>query len=148
MTMLHFAQLLRTAPSGLYQLVGDWRSPRIDKLCRLRGVGLFRIDCSQTRDKRRFLAVAARELGCPDWFGCNWDALADCVTDLEWAPAFAYAVVLGDIEGFATRAPEQFDTALEIFEQAARFWSGQGIPFHVLVAAPAPGGALPAIRAP
>ena len=146
--MLTFAQLISSAPSGLYQLIGDWRSRRIDKLSRLRGTRLFRIDGSRAHDKRRFLAVAARALGCPDWFGANWDAFADCVTDLEWAPAFAYVVLLGDMAGFATGAPREFNTAMEVLEQAAKFWSGQGVPFHVLVAAQAAGGALPAVRAP
>jgi RNAse (barnase) inhibitor barstar len=153
--MHSFAQLLSCVPSGLYLLSGDWRWGTIDRLCRLKGVRLFRIDGRSTHDKKRFLAAAARAMDFPRWFGANWDAFADCVSDLEWAPADAYLVLLGDMQGFAARAPRDFHTALEVLEAAAQFWNEKGVPFHVLVAAETdPGGsplsrsALPLVRAP
>ena len=69
--MFSFAHLLSRAPSGLYQLTGDWRLRSIDRLCRFKGVRLFRIDGVRVHNKRRFLAVAARAMGFPDWFGAN-----------------------------------------------------------------------------
>jgi RNAse (barnase) inhibitor barstar len=33
------------------------------------------------RRKRRLLGVLARGLAFPDWFGWNWDALWDCLTE-------------------------------------------------------------------
>ena len=153
--MHSFAQLLCCRPSGLYLLIGDWRRGSIDSLCRLKRVRLFRIDGSSTYGKKRFLAATARVMEFPHWFGANWDAFADCVSDLEWAPADAYVVLLGDMHGFAARAPRHFYTALEILETAAQLWNEKGVPFHVLVAAEAdPEGslpvraALPLVRAP
>jgi hypothetical protein len=148
--MYSFAQLLSNAPSGLYQLTGDWRSRSIDRLCRLKGVRPLRIDGSGVHNKGRFLAVAARAMGFPDWFGANWDAFADCLTDLAWAPAGAYVVLLGDMQRFATHSPRDFHTALTVLEEAAQFWSERGVPFHVLVAAGAgpAGSALPVVRVP
>jgi len=145
--MYSFSQLLAGVPSGLYRLNGDWRSRSLDKLCQLKGVQLVRIDGSTVRDRKRFLAVAARAMRCPAWFGANWDAFADAVMDLEWAPAGAYLVILGDMEPFAARAPQAFHLALTILEQAAQFWSERGIPFHVLVADTqgAASNALPAV---
>jgi hypothetical protein len=77
------------------------------------------------------------------------------VSDLEWAPADAYVVLLGDMQGFAARAPRDFHTALEVLEEAAQFWNEKGVPFHVLVAAetdprgsPPSRAALPLVRAP
>jgi hypothetical protein len=147
--MYSFAQLLSNAPSGLYQLTGDWRSRCIDHLCRLKGVRLFRMDGSSVHNKRRFLLVAARTTGFPDWFGGNWDAFADCMRDLAWAPAGAYVVILGDMQRFARHAPRDFHTALRVLEDAAQFWSERGVPFHVLVAAGAgpAGSVLPVVRA-
>ena len=37
--------------------------------------------------KDAILAALSRSLGFPDWFGGNWDALEDCLTDLSWRPA-------------------------------------------------------------
>jgi len=148
--MLTFAQLLSMAPSGLYQLNGNWRSRALDKLCHLKGVRLFRIDGGDVHDKRRFLVRGAQAMGFPDGFGVNWDAFADRVTDLGWAPAGAYVVILGEMQDFAAQAPQAFRTALSILEEGARFWSERAVPFHVLVAdeATAPAGALPVVRVP
>jgi hypothetical protein len=147
-----FAQLLSRVPSGLYPLSGDWHRGPIDRLCRLKGVRLFRIEGRSTYGRTRFLAAAARAMHFPRWFGANWDALADCASDLEWAPADAYVVLLGDMQGFATRAPRDFHIALEVLKEAAQFWNEKGVPFHVLVAAetgprrsPLIGAALPLI---
>jgi hypothetical protein len=148
--MYSFAQLLSNAPSGLYQLTGDWRSRCIDRLCRLKGVRPLRIDGSGVHNKRRFLAVAARAMGFPDWFGANWDAFADCLTELAWAQAGASAVLLVAIPRFATHEPGNSHTTLTVLEEAAQFWSERGVPFHVLVAAGAgpAGSALPVVRVP
>ena len=146
--MYSFAQLLAGAPSGLYRLNGDWHSRSLDKLCQLKGVRLVRVDGSSVHDRKRFLAAAARAMRFPAWFGGNWDAFADAITDLAWAPADAYVVVLGDMQRFATQAPQAFHAALSILEQAAQFWSERGVPFHVLVAdrEGAASAALPAVR--
>jgi barstar (barnase inhibitor) len=148
--MYSFAQLLSGVPSGLYRLNGNWRSCSLDKLCKLKGVELVRVDGRTVHDRQRFLAVAARAMRFPAWFGGNWDAFADAVMDLAWAPADAYVVVLGDMQGFATRAPRTFHVALTILEQAAQFWSERGVPFHVLVAdgEGAASDALPAVGVP
>lgn len=104
------------------------------KLCRLKGVRLFRVDGGRARTKQRFLEAAARGMDFPDWFGANWDAFADCATDLQWAPADAYVVLLENIQGFAGRAPRDFHLALRILGEAAQYWDEAGIPFQVLVA--------------
>jgi Barstar (barnase inhibitor) len=146
--MERIAHLLSRGRSGLYLLTGGPGPAAVERLCRLKGVRLFRIDARNAVTKRRFLAVAARALDFPSWFGANWDAFEDCVTDLEWAPAPAYAVLLENMEWFAHRVPRDFDTALRILEATAEFWNEEGIPFHVLVSGAQTGGApLPGISA-
>lgn len=39
------------------------------------------LDTREAGDKAAFLAACARDLGFPDYFGHNWDALADCLSD-------------------------------------------------------------------
>ena len=39
------------------------------------------LDTRDARDKQAFLAACARSLDFPDYFGHNWDAFADCLSD-------------------------------------------------------------------
>jgi RNAse (barnase) inhibitor barstar len=139
------ARLLAVGPSGLYRLHGDPHDARIRKLCDLKRVRLFRIDARGTRTKRAFLSACAHGMAFPRWFGNNWDALADCLTDLDWATADAYLVVLENVQGLAAAAPPDFHQALEIFEQAASTWAERGVRFQVLLASNAEGGPLPVV---
>jgi RNAse (barnase) inhibitor barstar len=144
--MDRIAHLLSRGASGLYLLTGKGGPNALDRLCRLKGVLLFRIDGRRVLTKQRFLAVAGRALDFPNWFGTNWDAFEDCVTDLEWVRAPAYVVLLENMERFAERVPRDFDTALRILEAAAEFWSEEGVPFHVLVSGAQTAGApLPGV---
>jgi hypothetical protein len=127
------ANLLSQGQSGVYLLTETRGATAVERLCRLRGVRLFGIDGMAVLTKRRFLAVAARAFNFPNWFGANWDAFEDCMTDLEWAPARAYVVLLENMERFAEHARPDFETALRVLEASAKFWSKEGIPFHVLL---------------
>ncbi|MFC7923364.1 barstar family protein [Streptomyces cinereoruber] len=57
----------------------------------------------------------AEALGLPDWFGRNWDALADCLADL---PRPVVLVVTG-WRGYAEARPREWRTAQEVFATAA-----------------------------
>jgi RNAse (barnase) inhibitor barstar len=84
----------------------------------------------------------ARALEFPDYFGHNWDALEECLTDLEWLPAKGYIVLITDAAHVLSRDDSEYETFLEILRDAGEAWgSGQAgmgtqraTPFHVLFA--------------
>jgi len=96
------------------------------------GLKLIRIDLKGVHDKAGLLDAVANGLGFPDWFGGNWDALEDCLTDLSWNQARGYVVVLEHSADFIKRASADFATAREVFESAAEYWGEQGKPFWTL----------------
>ena len=53
-----------------------------------------RIDLAGCRDKDTALDRIAAALRFPEWFGANFDALADCLGDLSWLPADGYLLLL------------------------------------------------------
>ena len=94
---------------------------------------LHRVNLAQVTDKDAFLEVVGQALRFPEWYGRNWDALADCLTDLSWMAADGYVIVLEHSDAFAQAAPADFAMALSIFQDAADTWREDGVPFWTLV---------------
>ncbi|GHG44014.1 barstar family protein [Streptomyces hydrogenans] len=72
------------------------------------------LDLYGVTDKAGFMDRCAAVLGLPDWFGRNWDALAEGLGDLP-RPV---AVVVTHWQGYARRAPGDWETAQEVFATA------------------------------
>ena len=91
------------------------------------GFVLFEADIAAAHGKGEVLAELARAIKAPDWFGHNWDALADALGDLSWNKAPGYVLLLsGEHPG-----DEILD---EILKETVEFWRLQGKPFWVFFA--------------
>jgi len=102
------------------------------------------LDLSTARDKADLLRGLARALDFASDFGHNWDALADALQDLSWLQSSRIALELTGGEAFQRNAPEAWRTALEIFRDAATYWSSRRKTLLVLVHG---ASHLPALRA-
>lgn len=91
--------------------------------------------------KAQILDAIAAALQFPDYFGRNWDALADCLSDLTWLPASGYVLVLDTTAAWETSAREDLEMLVEICSEATASWAAAGVPFHVVVVMP-PGDVL------
>lgn len=82
----------------------------------------------------------------PDYFGHNWDALEECLADLEWMPAKGYLVLLINAEHVLPECEDEYETFLEVISDAGEAWgtgqAGMGTnratPFHVILAVSQP----------
>jgi RNAse (barnase) inhibitor barstar len=125
-----------TCPANGVYRVGPAARRRARKLAqraRTRGFALFTLDLAPVGSKSAFLRCAAEALSFPDYFGANWDAFYDCVTDFAWRPAPGYLLELRHTQALARRAPTTLATALEVLAEAAEFWRQQRVPFLILV---------------
>ena len=99
------------------------------------GLDAVRVDLSGCGDKAKFLSRVAGALDFPAWFGGNWDAFFDCLTDLSWRPAAGYVLILEHTDDLRRDAPESLDTALAILADTAEAWRARGRTFRTCVAA-------------
>ncbi len=91
------------------------------------GFSMFEVDIASAHGKGEVLAEIARAIRAPDWFGHNWDALADALGDLSWNPAPGYVLLL--------RGEHPAEVVLdEVLYAAVDFWRLQGKPFWVFFA--------------
>jgi RNAse (barnase) inhibitor barstar len=91
----------------------------------------------------------AAALQFPLYFGENWDALNDCLGDLDWLEAESVVLVLADAAHLLSKGTaEEFKRFFDILEQSATHsrnpgGAGRARPYHVILhAAPAEEAAL------
>jgi RNAse (barnase) inhibitor barstar len=133
--MTDLANALEDASAGgVFQLAADVRA--VVRAAKDADLACFRIDVHAAHDKADLLAALAKGLSFPEWFGGNWDALADCLTDLEWHDVEGYVIVLDKAKHFVAGHEAAWAAALEVFRHAADYWRDEAVPFWVFVAGP------------
>lgn len=95
------------------------------------GFALFEANMATVHGKGEFLAALAQAIRAPEWFGHNWDALADALEDLTWQPAPGYVLVLRNGGGTLGLETEDYVTVSEILACTVSFWKSGGTPFWV-----------------
>lgn len=120
--------------SGVYVLAADIHHGKIAKVCEELGHAYFLVRGEAVSTKANLLEAISRTLQFPSYFGANWDALEDCLTDMSWVKADSYVIVCDSVGFFAGRHPHEFETILSIFKDTAEFWKSRGVGFYVLLA--------------
>lgn len=85
------------------------------------------IDGEQIADKETFLKAFAEQLGFPDYFGHNWDAFYDCMTDLSWREGHNdLLIVYKNPQRFKKACPADWSIANEILLDIIDYWHKEG----------------------
>jgi len=95
------------------------------------GLVLFDVDLSSVHSKSEFMAAIAKQIEAPEWFGKNWDALADALGDLSWKNAPGYVLLLVHSTEHFNLLKNDHDVARDILETTVDYWKTQGKPFWV-----------------
>ena len=98
----------------------------------------FSTDLAECRTIDRVLEQLGRTLHFPDWYGSNFDALYDCLTDSEWSAGSGYLLLIDGLDSLRLADPESFATLLEVFRAAIETHRETGIPFWILLDTSAP----------
>lgn len=101
-----------TPPLGIVALPEDGRL-----VAAAAGVRLLSIDLGTVVDKASLMDVLVQELELPGYFGRNWDALLEVLTDEDIVGDRA-ALVLSGLAALAARAPGVADTLGEVMVAA------------------------------
>lgn len=82
------------------------------------------LDLDGVTDKAGLMDRCATALNLPDWFGRNWDALADSLADPALWPRDAedtgLLLVVRNWQAYALARPEEWRTAREVLAEAER----------------------------
>lgn len=81
----------------------EFRAPmRLDRRCseqlvkeaNLRGLGVFRLGGEQMSNQAELFQEFKAKLKFPEYFGANWNALDECLGDLDWLDRTGYLLVI------------------------------------------------------
>lgn len=96
-------------------------------------IQVFYLDGKEITSKHTFLKKVGETLKFPAYYGQNWDAFNDCITDLGWFPVRAYILIYDQPEIFAKAEPEQWQIALTILNSAVEYWREKNIPMDIFL---------------
>ncbi|MEV7443662.1 barstar family protein [Streptomyces sp. NPDC091204] len=105
-----------------------------------------RLDLDGVRGKAELMRRFGDALRLPEWVGGNWDALADAMRDLSWLPeAPGRLVAVTSWRDYAAARPGEWETLVEVLEEAVDFWREQegGPGLTVLLAEAGPAAEAP-----
>jgi len=139
-----------SAPPHVATLKGPWvslltleRGQRADQLLAApAGFSLASLNGRNCATAPGFFEEMARAFKFPAYFGHNWDALEECLMDLEWLPAKGYVLIITEAEALLP-IPRDYDMFLALLKHVGSAWaagqggaaSGKGIPFHTVLTA-------------
>lgn len=121
--------------SGIFDTANASPGDAVEKAAVKCGLDFLHIDCHDAADKNELLATIAETLSFPDYFGMNWDALYDCLTDMAWNPAAGYVLLLSATEYFEKNHPEEMSTCREIIHAVSLYWKQRKISFFTVISA-------------
>ncbi|NHT17178.1 barstar family protein [Cellulomonas sp. IC4_254] len=81
------------------------------------------LDGARMRADRGVFSEFASLLEFPGYFGFNWSALEDCLTDLDWfATPRGYVLVLLSADDVLLDQPDRLQTLVGLLHRAAAVW--------------------------
>lgn len=119
---------------------GVYRATRAEEIMdAVRGSKLF-LARIRSGHKDELLKNIAAALEFPAWFGANWDALEDCLSDLA-GPGY---VLLFE----AAKPGDDLGILIDVLRSSAQSWAARGKPFFAVFIDPARSLALPDLFTP
>ena len=134
MSLEAIESLLESNHGGVWFLPQRADPKAIQSAAKRAGFAFFHVDGKNIARKEQLLIHVAMSLHFPKDFGHNWDALEECLTDLEWVDADGYLIYYDHIDGLLEAHPDQFETLVEIVRDAVASWKEDDAAMIVLLA--------------
>jgi hypothetical protein len=128
------------ARSGVYRVAA---AGEVEACGTRAGLAVSRVPLEGAHDKAALLRAVAAALEFPDWFGHNWDALEDCLTDLSWRAAEAHLLIL---DGHAALPADVAKVFVDVLQSSAAKWAADDAPFFAVFVDPSSALRLPELR--
>ena len=127
-----------TEESGVYYLLPAHQGSAVDA-AQKKGLLVLTVEIAARANKDQALEQLGAALHFPTWYGANFDALFDCLTDPDWQPARGHVIMIKGMIDLRATNPDDFATLIEVFQAATEARREAASPFWVLIDTPARG---------
>ncbi len=123
---------LQTVRPNIVQSIRAYRAQDLMQAAAQVGQHFLYVNLSAVQSKQEVLEAIAVAFQFPVQYGKNLDALYDCMTDLvhKAGPQPGFVVVLEQLPDNPRFDREAREQLLEVFRDAAEYWSERRIPFR------------------
>ncbi len=117
----------------VYQLVSPISPTELADLSRAAGAKLFYLDGHHIVDRASLFHQFAIVMQFSDYFGHNWDALWDSLTDIDPDAAKRQLIVLDRLDNFESDNPQQWSILLDICQRTVEYYQDTSTPMYILL---------------
>ncbi len=114
-----WALLLRSRPAGLWLLRGEAET--------VHGLETRLVEGARCATSAELFDEWSAALEFPEQFARDWDAFDECVSDLEWLPGTARAILVSDAERLLEHERARLPTLLDSLRIAAARLAERGV---------------------
>jgi RNAse (barnase) inhibitor barstar len=83
---------------------------------------ILRIRGEKSTDKSHFLDEFSAVLQFPYYFGYNWDAAWECITDLYWLKGSGFLIIFDSAQFLLSESDDDFRILLQVLTDAQERW--------------------------
>lgn len=130
--------LENASASGVFHLAATQQTT-IESAAKQADFCVLKADILRPSSTQDVLLQLGTALDFPSWYGANFDALYDCLTDPDWQPAKGHVLFINGITRLRAAQPVDFATLITVLQAAAEDRRKTHVPFWVLIDAPARG---------
>jgi len=107
-------------------------SGEVDERVNTLGLSVLEGSVAEVKTDKELFSVVAEAMKFPDYFGNNWDALDECLSDLDWLPVDGYLLILRDAGKGWSRDPYLLGCFVTAWLESAEYWVEKQTPFHLI----------------
>lgn len=133
-----YKALKDAAASGLRYVSPDQR-PTLELAAKRSRLNSISVDISHLSTISGVLDQFGRSLNFPIWYGANFDAFFDCLSDSSWQSGKDVLLYIDGLDRLRAEDPADFATLIEVLQSAIDARRSLGKAFWIFIDTPARG---------
>lgn len=104
-------------------MLKDINIAELENIVKTNPTNLFILEGKNMKTRADLFSEITKKLYFPDYFGNNWNALDDCLQDLDWIHAYSIKIIVRNFDKILLeKNTEEKSIFLDCLKTASDFW--------------------------